>query len=344
MNPPFTSNTKHRDAAGKVQNAAFAAFGAQVADQDDMAARLIRLAQDSYYHGHAGLGSAFAAIADKKVRPGGVIALLILFTAVNGSSWAKFRRLIAENYTDVTIVSIAANGTDMSFSSDTGVAECLVIGRRLVKGEKPTGRAQFISLRRRPRSFAEAREVARFIVANDAGRRLEDGPYGGITIHCGDGIEPYGEMLDGPLDGHEDGWGLGRLQDAAVAQVAHALANGVLWLPARAQGHPLPVAPLQDIGQRGLDSQLFISAAHRGPFYREAHSPTATYPALWNHNARRETRMICVPDWSLRVRPGMEARAAEVWATASRCHLNREFTFGSPSPGRCLYGTGFRRR
>ena len=329
MNPPFTSNTKHRDAAGKVQNAAFAAFGAQVADQDDMAARLIRLAQDSYYHGHAGLGSAFAAIADKKVRPGGVIALLILFTAVNGSSWAKFRRLIAENYTDVTIVSIAANGTDMSFSSDTGVAECLVIGRRLVKGEKPTGRAQFISLRRRPRSFAEAREVARFIVANDALRRLEDGPYGGITIHCGDGIEPYGEMLDGPLEGHEDGWGLGRLQDAAVAQVAHALANGVLWLPARAQGQPLPVAPLQDIGQRGLDSQLFISAAHRGPFYREAHSPTATYPALWNHNARRETRLICAPDWSLRVRVGMEARAAEVWATSSRCHLNREFTFGS---------------
>ena len=39
--------------------------------------------------------------------------------------------------------------------------------------------------------------------------------------------------------------------------------------------------------------------------------------------------MVCAPDWSLRVRPGAEARAAEVWATASRCHLNREFTFGS---------------
>ena len=69
MNPPFTSNTKHRDAEGNVQNAAFAAFGASVDDQDDMATRLVRLARNSHYHGHAGLGSAFASIAHKKIRP-----------------------------------------------------------------------------------------------------------------------------------------------------------------------------------------------------------------------------------------------------------------------------------
>ena len=160
-----------------MQNAAFAAFGAQIADQDDMAARLIRLAQGSCYHGHSGLGSAFAAIADRKVRPGGVIALLILFTAVNGSSWAKFRRMIAENYADVTIVSIAANGPDMSLSSDTGVAECMVIGRKLAKGEKPDGRAKFVSLRRRPLGFAEAREIANFIIASD-----EFAPSGGWAL------------------------------------------------------------------------------------------------------------------------------------------------------------------
>ena len=329
MNPPFTSNTKHRDAEGNVQNAAFAAFGAQIADQDDMAARLIRLAQGSCYHGHSGLGSAFAAIADRKVRPGGVIALLILFTAVNGSSWAKFRRMIAENYADVTIVSIAANGPDMSLSSDTGVAECMVIGRKLGKGEKPDGRAKFVSLRRRPLGFAEAREIANFIIASDELRRLEDGPYGGMVIHCGDGVESYGEVLDGPLENHADGWGLGRLLDAEVAQVAYALTSGRLWLPAQPQARDLPIAPLDRVGQRGLDSQLIISPAHRGPFTREAASPTATYPALWNHNAGRETCMICAPDWSLRVRRGMEARAAELWATAGRAHINRDFRFTS---------------
>ena len=329
MNPPFTSNTKHRDAAGNVQNAAFAAFGASLDDQDEMAERLTDLAQGSHYHGHAGLGSAFAAIADKKVRPGGVIALLILFTAINGPSWARFRRLIAEKYTDVDIVSIAANGTDMSFSSDTGVAECMIIARRKTDQRRPTERAKFVSLRRRPRDFVEAHEVANAILSSAGTRHIEDGPYGGIFIKCGDGIEPDGEILDAPISNYADGWGAARLRDAAVAQVAHALADGRLWLPPQPAAQALPIAPLRQIGQRGLDSQLFISAAHRGPFTRSAPSPTADYPALWNHNALRETRMVCVPDWSLRVRPGAEARAAEVWATASRCHLNREFTFGS---------------
>ena len=329
MNPPFTSDTKHRDADGQVLNAAFAAFGASVDDQGDMADRLTELARGSHYHGHAGLGSAFAAIADKKVRPGGVIALLILFTAINGPSWAKFRRLIAEKYTDITIVSIAANGTDMSFSSDTGVAECMVIARLKTDKYRPTARAKFVSLRRRPRDFVEAHEVANAILSSSETRHIEDGPYGGIFIKCGDGIAPDGEILDAPIGNYADGWGAARLLDAAVAQVAHALTAGRLWLPPHPAALDLPIAPLREIGRRGLDSQLFISAAHRGPFTRSTPSPTADYPALWNHDARRETRMVCAPDWSLRVRPGAEARAAEVWATASRCHLNREFTFGS---------------
>ena len=327
MNPPFTSNTKHRDAAGKVQNAAFAAFGASVDDQDDMAERLIRFAQHSCYHGHAGLGSAFTAIADKKVRPGGVIALLILFTAVSGASWAKFRQLIAEKYTDVTIVSIAANGTDMSFSSDTGVAECLVIGRRLVKGEKPSGRARFISLRRRPRSFAEAWEIAVVIADSDAVRHIEDGPYGGIPIYAGDTLA--GEILDAPLDNHDNGWGAGRLLDASLAQAAYSLADGSLWLPGELQARPLPITRLQEIGRLGVHDSLLTMDTHGGPFIKMVPSPTATYPALYNHHARRETHLICEPDFQLRVRPGGERRAAELWSTASRAHLNRDFTFGS---------------
>ena len=39
--------------------------------------------------------------------------------------------------------------------------------------------------------------------------------------------------------------------------------------------------------------------------------------------------MICLPDSQLLVRPGMEDKAADVWATAGRTHLNRDFTFGS---------------
>ena len=327
MNPPFTSNTKHYDAGDGVLNAAFAAFNASEEDQADMARLMRRRAKDTAYHGHAGLGSAFAALADRKVRPGGVVAFVLPFTAITGSSWAKFREMIATRYTDVTVLSIAANGRDMSFSSDTGMAECLVIGRKTTEGEKRSMRGKFVSLTGRPSSFIHALELSKSIGEGKTARRLEDGPYGGIPIYSGE--ERYGESIEAPLDEHETGWGAARILDVSVAQVAHALSNGKLWLPAEPEAHELAMAQLGEVGKRGLDSQLFISAAHKGPFTRSQASPTATYPSLWNHNAKNETRMICYPDSQLLVRPGMESEVATVWATASRVHLSRGFRFNT---------------
>ena len=86
MNPPFVSNTKHYDAASGVVNAAFAAYDSSGRDQSEMAKRLKQIAKGTTYHGHAGLGSAFAALAARKMRPNGVVALVLPSTAVNGHS------------------------------------------------------------------------------------------------------------------------------------------------------------------------------------------------------------------------------------------------------------------
>ena len=327
MNPPFTSNTKHYGAVDGVVNAAFAAYDASDVDQSKMANRLKQIANDTSYHGHAGLGSAFAALAARKMRPNGVIALVLPFTAINGSSWRKFRELIATQYTGLTIVSIAANGYDMSFSSDTGIAECLVIGRKIAPGEKPKGRGTFISLRRKPHTFGDAQELSKMVLSSNTPRRLEDGPYGGVPVYCGDAV--VGEILDAPVDSHQNGWGAARILDASVAQAAYSLSNGKLWLPAGPQPIGLPITHLSQVGQRGLDSQFFVSRAHKAPFTKMAASTTATYPSLWNHDATKETRMVCAPDSQMQVRQGMEAKAAAVWLTASRAHINRDFTFGS---------------
>ena len=327
MNPPFTSNTKHRDASAGVLNAAFAAFDASDDDQADMADRLKQLAKDTCYHGHAGLASAFVALADKKIRPNGIVALVLPFTAINGSSWARFRKLIATQYTDITVVSIAGVDTELSFSSDTNIGECLILGRKLKEKEQPSGRGQFVSLRRKPTDFIQAMELANVILSGTTVRHLEDGPYGGIPIYGGD--ELAGEVLDAPVDSYERGWGVARILDASVAQVAHSLSAGELWLPTEPKARELPIAQLGQVGERGLDSQLFISSAHKGPFTKAPASPTATYPSLWSHNARNETRMICVPDSQLLVRPGMESEATQLWATISRAHLSRGFRFNS---------------
>ena len=327
MNPPFTSDTKHRDASAGVLNAAFAAFETTEEVQSDMAKKLKGLATDMSYHGHAGLGSAFFALAHKKLRPGGVVAFVLPFTAINGSSWAKFRELIAKQYTNVTIVSIAANGRDMSFSSDTGMAECLVIGRKVARRKKPSGRGTFISLRRKPSSFVNAQELSKVVLSSTAPRRLEDGPYGGVPIYCGDAVA--GEMLDASLDSHKSGWGAARILDFSVAQVAHSLAHGTLWPPAEPKGHRLRTARFGDVGRRGIHHWQLIDPAMKGAFIKGSPSNTATYPCLWNHDAKNETRIICAPDSQMYIRPGMEEDAARLWATASRAHLNLDFRFNS---------------
>ena len=327
MNPPFTSNTKHYDARAGVRNAAFAAFNATSDDQKSMAKRLREKAVGTQYHGHAGLGSAFASLGHMKLKPDGVFALVLPFSAMNGPSWAKFRRLIATDYEDVSIISIAGVKDRMSFSSDTGMAECLVIGRKANSKRKRNARGAFISLTTRPRDFAQCLTVSKSIVDIDAPRRLEDGPFGGEISYCG--TEVVGETIDAPITRFDVGWGAARLNDASLAQTAYALSTGVLWLPAGANSHPVPIAALGDVGNRGLDSQLFISPTHNGPFTKANPSPTASYPALWNHDAKQETRIVCEPDSQLIVSKGMETEAGKLWTTATRSHINSEFTFGS---------------
>ena len=326
MNPPFTSNTKHYDAGDGVLNAAFAAYDSTEADQKQMASRLRQLAKDSAYHGHAGMGSAFASLGNRKLKPGGIIGLVLPFTAINGASWAKFREMIATEYTDVSVLSLAANGKEMSFSSDTGMAECLVVARKSQADMQPM-RAQFTSLRQRPQGFAEASTIARNIVGCDSIRSIEDGPYNGTVFGVGD--ELVGESLDAPVDDYANGWGAARISDASVAQVAYSLSIGSIWLPAEPKAYELPVAPLKQLGRRGVDHQMLVSAAHKGPFAKAPASLTATYPALWNHNAKSERLLVCSPDMALHVKLGMEHRAAELWVTSSRTHINADFTFGS---------------
>ncbi len=327
MNPPFTSNTaKEANRIGKFAPA-FAAFDSTDEDQRDMAKRLNGLKSGTCYHGHAGMASAFVALAHRKLKPGGIAGFVLPLTAVAASSWQKFRHMITENYTDLTVISIAANGKDTSFSSDTGIAECLIIARKLGAQEKPEYRARFISLSQRPQGFAHASAVAKNVTQCESVRQIEDGPYGGTTLSVGN--DSSGEMLSCSYSKSGGVWGGVRILDYSLAQTAHALSQSRLWLPMYSDSFDLKVATLDDIASLGLYDLDITGRPPQGPFTRQASSATATYPALWNHNAKSETRLVCVPDSQLQVRLGMESKAASVWMTASRSHYSRDFRFNS---------------
>ena len=327
MNPPFTRNVTREGAYADTIAAAFAGFGASDADQIQMAKRMEFLKKDTCYHGNAGIASAFAGLAHKKIKPGGVLALVLPLSVANGLAWQGFRQMIDSGYTDMAVLSIAANGRDMSFSSDTGMAECLVIARKLKPKETPQNRARFASLRHRPLGFAHASSLAGRLLDDGQVRRLEDGPYGGTPLTVGD--EPVGETITAPRCEDGENWGAVRLADYSLTQTAYALSQSKLWLPGNASPIGLKTTLLSEIGKLGTYHLDIIGPPARGPFDKAAPSSTATYSALWNHNARRETRMVCEPDSQLLVRLGMEDKAADVWATAGRSHLNLDFTFGS---------------
>ena len=326
MNPPFTRATNHEGAHAYITNPAFAAFDASRADQTAMGNRINQLGKGTCYHGNAGIASAFGALADLKLKPGGVMALVLPLSAASGLSWQGFREMLSDGYTNLSVLSIAANGKDMSFSSDTGMAECLVVGRKRYSAPAKEN-IRFASFSHRPSGFAESSVIAQSIITGGEPRQINDGPFGGTRLAIGD--DTIGEMLAAPVRSTAQSWGSVRLQDAALAQTAHALTRSILWLPGTPAGLDLGTEMLGTVASLGLVHRDITGPAPRGPFDKLPASPTATFPSLWNHDAKKENRIVCAPDSQLQVRQGMEEKAASAWATASRSHLNLDFTFGS---------------
>ena len=257
MNPPFTRATNHGGAHADVVNPAFAAFEASKADMDAMGKRMRDLGRASCYDGKAGIASAFVALADRKLKPGGVLAFVLPLSAASGASWQKFRRMLAREYADLDVCSIAANRKDISFSFDTAIAECLVVARKRREDEESASAVKFISLTRRPDGFLQADLIAKSILnANDDARGIEDGPYGGTPLNIG--AEQVGELIETPSLPYErgGGWGAVRIKDYSLTQTAYALTQSQLRLPSRPDAAELKVAPLTSVGSRGLVHRL----------------------------------------------------------------------------------------
>ena len=328
MNPPFTRPGSDWEGEERAEDYIkhFRGLSTGLVTQKDMAESLRRYTKGTCYHGYAGIASAFAALAHKKLKPGGVLALVLPLSAASGQSWEGVREILAKHYTGLTVLTIAAaDDDDLSFSADTGLAECLVIARKLKPDEVPSNKASFTSFSHRPQGFAHANSLAGRLLDGGRVRRIEDGPYGGTPIMVGE--ELAGKSITAPFGASGERWGAVRLADYSLAQTAYVLSRSKLWLPGMSSPSSLKVAVLSNMGKRGWHDMNI--AGSTGPFTKAQPSPTSTYPALWGHNAKQETRMVCLPDSQMLVKPGMEDRATKAWATASRAHLNRDFRFNS---------------
>jgi hypothetical protein len=343
MNPPFTRPTGHESEKIGVRNPMFAAFATDDETQRLMAKSAAKLAAGTNYHGNAGEASAFVALSHRKLKTGGTIAMVLPLSFMLGDSWAATRRLFASNYADLAFITNAGvGGRPVSFSSDTDIGECLVIGKKRQRGSK---RATFVTLNKRPdTTMAGANTASRIrqLIKGGSLRKLENDPIGGSPVILGN--ELIGHAIDAPIAA---GWNLARVRDFALAQAAYWLTQGTLRLPTMPRPSALPM-PITTIGKLGTIGPYHAdingrtaSGGIRGPFDKHPVPPASapTYPVFWEHVAERERVMVFEADAECIPRSGkdedeqelIDKKIGTLWYTASHCHFNRDFRFNSQS-------------
>lgn len=330
MNPPYTRPTNHKVA--RVPVPSFAGFSTSGEEQRRMSAALkeiYRRMPDRVGDGNAGLASNFVDLAHAKIKAGGVVALVMPVSLVSGASWSKVRSLLARHYRDLVMVTIAGiRQRDRSFSDDTHMGEVLVVATRRGPSRRAGGaqaRTLYVNLNRRPPSIVSAVEIARAVGA------APDTDRGWLQV----GEETVGCFIRAGID---DG-GCAGVREPDVARTALGLVEGRLEL-ARIESMDIPLTTLDQLGERGL-YHLDIKGPNRGPFEMQNLSAgqVASYPALSRHHAPRERRLVVQPDTQGRVRQGYDAKALEVWKTATRLHFNLDFRLNSQSLAACMTPT-----
>lgn len=331
MNPPFTRPTNHESTTVPVPS--FAGFQTSSEEQSAMSLRLKELRTGLLTpagHGNAGLASYFLDLAHVKIKLGGMLAFVIPLTILRGRSWAHSRELLVNHYTDIVFVSIAAYGDkDRAFSSDTGMAEVLLIARRAAEQSECTDEALYINLFSQPDSILEAA-----VLAETCARISSEAPYG--TLRIGEGVE--GGFIRGSV--LTEG-GCGGVREVHLPVLMRKLRAGVLALPRSTVEYSLPITRLHEVGDRGLVDRDINGGKdkkgqYRGPFTIEQIRGIPSYPVLWAHAADAERKLFVAPDRQASVRPGYEDQAKQVWQTATRLHYNRGFRINSQSLSACL--------
>ena len=354
MNPPFTRPTNHEITDVPVPS--FAGFETDEDEQRAMSDRLksITDAMDEYAgDGNAGLASYFIDLAHQKLRPGGVMALIVPAQIIAGASWSDARALLAKYYEDITVATLSEFTDEglasRAFSADTGMAEAVIVAVKRQPDSDTDEVASYLALRERPTELLDAVETAR--EASRASRTLQAGDVERIAI--GDAqagwltLGRFGEEMMG----HPAG-----VVSADLATAAAGFALSEIRLP-RQPAVSIPMSPMAELGARGpvhrdLTGTDLRSGKLRGPFDRDdltdrSKHESAVWPMLWAHDHTAETTMTVLPDSEGHVRGGMDELAEKLWALhvnrhgtriagATRLHINTDFQVNSQPTAACM--------
>ena len=286
MNPPYS-----RTGGGQKL---FDLSGVSRRDRRAAQKRVWKLAQGTCGDGNAGLASVFAAIGDRKLKDGKRMGLVLPLTCAAAGSWRKFRSMMSEGYSDLTVTSFArgVEGGRHSLSEDTLLGEVLVTARKSKSGREGIA---YVSLDGLFCSAVEASEAARSVH-----RALSDAKPGDMGV-LRVGGDQAGSWYVGPPSRVWGGAGAAGL--LGLVPAADLLVGGKVRSVDDRVIARFPVAALSDLFDAGPTHHSIghnagnqpIGAFTFHPIDPEKPYRDSPYTALWSTRRESQTTVLAEP-------------------------------------------------
>jgi hypothetical protein len=242
----------------------------------------------------AGLGSVFAALGHRYVKPSGQLSLVLPRALLSGVAWGKTRMLIGDKY-QVKYIIVSHQPGGWNFSENTSLSECMLVARRLTheKGET-VGPTKVVNLWRKPTSSIEAMTLAQE-TKQTAGAGLE-AQTGTASIRVGG--HKVGEVIVAPAERIRRGvWHFeAAFSQTDLCRTALYLSMGDIYIAGRGVLGKVPMTPLVKLGSLGPDRRDIHDAF-------EEDSTSKTYLAFWGHDTSATQKMAQSPNTGLSALP-----------------------------------------
>ena len=322
-NPPFTRRGSD-GGKGEALTRVLSAPEDGPESQKAIARRTSELLRGTPANQMAGHGASFTVLADRMVKPGGRLALVLPVTALFGESWRGIRQMLTSKY-EIEFIISSHDPQLRSMSYDTNIAESLIVARRLRENENPPRRGVFVNLWRAAYRETDSLAITNAVnAAASAPVHGSDGPpVGGSPVMVGG--EQWGEIMHGPLG--PEPWKAARWRNGATAQFAAALERGELWA---AEGTyavaRIPVAPMRDVcnvgpQDRRIRGSLGVFDGYHG------WNEQAQFPAIWTLDSSVHQGLIADPNAWLVPKPGIAYQP--IWSQAGALHVTRDIRYNA---------------
>jgi N-6 DNA methylase len=311
MNPPFV-----RSVGG---NLLFGSFPRDRAAMQQKLRRLLSARGGRGVHANAtaGLGSIFAAVADRHIDGGGTLAMVIPAALTTGVAWEKTRALIDHGY-DLEVVIISHEAERWSFSENTDLSEILLVARKHGSGKnKGSTDTRFVNLWSNPNTSVKGLGTAAAILRTiPAEIGTPNTPKTGTAI-LKIGSRKVGEVISVPTASLRGKPWIGcAFAQTDLVRALFYLRDGALFVPGTKSPIALSTCPLSAIGQLGPDRRDIYDG------FDIVDQQTA-YPAYWGHDANAVTTIAAPPNRWLSplatAKKGRPLRSAPLlWSRAGR--------------------------